>query len=234
MLPSLEFGVLVEIGSGDGSQADAFADHFDVVYAIDDNGSVPWRASDRVGLFRERGTVPGDHRLAAGQANFLFCENVLEHIPPDTLSSFLEDCRRILRPDGAAWFSWSPVWSPIGAHVGNRHYGWEHVRRSPEGWESFLAEQFGETFRDEWLAHEWRPGLTRREWLRTERDGYLTIEDVMRGLADAGFETVAHNTRTARSRMFLSLPDVDDLLRRASLMNFTCESDTYLLRVARD
>lgn len=223
MLPDLQFGTLVEVGAGDGAQAEAFAEHFAEVHAIDANASLEWTATKPI---RHIGTVPGEFDI---QADFLFCSNVLEHIQPDSLPEFLSCCRGMLKPGGAAWFAWSPVWSPIGQHIHNRAYTWNHLR-SPDEWELFLSEQFGDDFRDKWLNQEWRPGLLRRDWLRMGED-HLRIEEVMRGMAEAGFEIVAHNTQTKRTTEFLSLPNADELLQRASLLDITCEADTYLNKI---
>lgn len=220
--------VLVEVGSGDGSQAAEFSRHFQHVHAIDANGSVQVEHY-RENLTHHLGTVPCDLLVRDRTADFLFCDNVLEHIDPATLTAFMQECSRMLKPGGGAFFSWSPIWSPIGQHVGNRFYTWEHIRRSPDGWASYLAERLGDSYRDMWLDLEWRPGLLRKDWLQLG-ETHLTIADVMRAASSAGLHIASHSIQTARTQEFLALPDSSELLTRATLIDFTCESDSYLFR----
>ena len=223
-----EAATLVEVGSGDGSQAAEFARHFHHVHAIDANGSVGVE-HHRENLTHHLGTILSEVYVPDREADFLFCDNVLEHITPESLVPFMKDCSRMLKPGGGAFFSWSPIWSPIGQHVGNRFYTWEHIRRDPDGWSSFLAEKLGDAYRDMWLDLEWRPGLLRRDWLQLG-EVHLTIEDVMHAASAAGLHIVSHSIQTARTNEFLSLTDAGDLLQRATLIDFTCESDSYLFR----
>lgn len=112
---ALEFvatrGTLLEIGAGDGFQADILAQHFDHVEAID---LAPLRpASER--MFDVK-TYDGIHLpFADGSFDVVFSSNVLEHIPH--VEQFQNEIRRVLRRGGvaahimpsASWRFWSIV-----------------------------------------------------------------------------------------------------------------------------
>jgi SAM-dependent methyltransferase len=59
------------------------------------------RASRERGLTVEQGDVTGFvSALPPGSFGGIFAAQLVEHLPPRFLASFLEDCRRALRPDG--------------------------------------------------------------------------------------------------------------------------------------
>jgi SAM-dependent methyltransferase len=225
---------LIDVGAGSGCDAVDFSYLVGTVIAIDANASVPPRASLPQNVEWVVGELPDSTLMEQGIADFVFVNSVLEHVDPQNISDFVQACCDLLKPGGGAWFSWASLYSNVGSHTGNALKGWEHLLHwdNSAAWHALLDERLGNGRGDRWFNQEWRPGLTREDWLEW-KEPHASLMEVAEAISGR-FEVLKHNMvcdddgRLWRERKDL---EISDLMRISpSYHDLICTSDTWLVR----
>ena len=225
--------IVADVGAGSGRNAIALSPYVGKIIAIDANQSVLPPDDMPENVTWVSAELP-DHVVDTIQVDFLLCANVLEHVEPVRMLDFVRACRRMLKPGGGAFFSWASLYSNVGSHTASQIDDWSHLLnwQDADQWRSLLTSRFGEEFSNRWFRHEWRPGLSRSEWLAL-RESHTSLGDAAVILARV-FEPVRHNmvcdddsklwTHCLRHELFEIAPSYHDLV---------CTSDTWLVRKER-
>jgi SAM-dependent methyltransferase len=98
---------VLDLASGDGGYSGALAEAGGRVVSIDLH-----QPTVRLSAFARANAM--ELPFASQSVDLVFCASLVEHVPDP--AALLREIRRVLAPDGIAYLSFPPFYSPVGGH----------------------------------------------------------------------------------------------------------------------